>query len=83
MRGHRLRSRWAPEAYFQHLRKMQRKGLSFEQLYDISAVRVLVDSIADCYAALGIVHSLWPYIPVSSTTTRHSKDNLYGHCIPR
>jgi GTP pyrophosphokinase len=40
-------------------RKMQRKGLRFEELFDIRAVRVLVDSVADCYAAVGIVHALW------------------------
>lgn len=42
---------------------MERKQLDFEQLFDIRAVRVIVDSIADCYAALGIVHGLWRYIP--------------------
>ena len=44
-------------------RKMQRKKLSFHELYDIRAVRVLVPSVKDCYAALGIVHSLWKHIP--------------------
>jgi GTP pyrophosphokinase len=44
-------------------RKMQRKKLSFHELYDIRAVRVLVPAVKDCYAALGIVHSLWKHIP--------------------
>ena len=44
-------------------RKMQRKGLGFEQLFDVRAVRIIVDTVADCYAALGIVHGLWPFIP--------------------
>ncbi len=52
-----------PKHIFSIWRKMQRKHLSFEELYDLRAVRILVDSIADCYAALGLVHSLWPYIP--------------------
>jgi GTP pyrophosphokinase len=67
-----------PKHIFSIWRKMQRKGLSFEQLYDIRAVRVLVDSIADCYAALGIVHSLWPYIPGEfDDYIATPKDNLY------
>ena len=40
-------------------RKMQSKNLAFELLYDIRAVRVLVDSVADCYAVLALVHDLW------------------------
>ena len=44
-------------------RKMQRKGRSFEQLFDLRAVRIMVDSINDCYAALGAVHSHWSHIP--------------------
>jgi GTP pyrophosphokinase len=44
-------------------KKMQRKQLAFEQVFDVRAVRVLVASVADCYAALGIVHGLWSYVP--------------------
>ncbi|MDH5785566.1 MAG: GTP diphosphokinase [Chromatiales bacterium] len=44
-------------------KKMKRKGLSIHDLYDLRAVRVLVDSVADCYHVLGTVHSLWPHIP--------------------
>ncbi len=40
-------------------KKMQRKQVGIEALYDIRAVRVLVDEVKDCYAALGIVHHLW------------------------
>ena len=42
---------------------MQRKGLDFSELYDIRAIRVLVDDVADCYAALGLVHQLWTPVP--------------------
>lgn len=42
--------------------KMQKKGLEFEQLFDVRAVRVLVDSVQDCYAALGLIHTNWKYI---------------------
>src|SRR5690554_6673686 len=44
-------------------RKMQRKGISFSQVYDIRAVRILVPTVRDCYTVLGIVHSQWRNIP--------------------
>ncbi|WP_026471446.1 RelA/SpoT family protein [Alkanindiges illinoisensis] len=44
-------------------RKMRSKALSFDQLYDIRALRVLVDTVPECYHSLGIVHQLWRHIP--------------------
>lgn len=44
-------------------RKMQRKKIPFDQVYDIRAVRILVKDVRDCYAILGVVHSLWKHIP--------------------
>jgi GTP pyrophosphokinase len=44
-------------------RKMQQKHLDFYEVYDVRAVRVLVPQARDCYAALGIVHSLWQHLP--------------------
>jgi GTP pyrophosphokinase len=44
-------------------RKMQRKAVPLERVYDIRAVRVIVDSVPDCYHAMGVVHSLWTPIP--------------------
>ncbi|RBW50613.1 GTP diphosphokinase [Marinobacter sp. F3R11] len=44
-------------------RKMRIKGIDFSQVYDIRAVRILVPEVRDCYAALGIVHTLWRHIP--------------------
>ncbi|KRT62701.1 MAG: (p)ppGpp synthetase I SpoT/RelA, GTP pyrophosphokinase [Chloroflexi bacterium CSP1-4] len=44
-------------------RKMQRKSADLGEIYDVYAVRVLVDELKDCYAALGVVHSLWHPIP--------------------
>jgi len=44
-------------------RKMQRKKISFSQVYDVRAVRVLVKEVRDCYTVLGIVHTLWHTIP--------------------
>jgi GTP pyrophosphokinase len=52
-----------PKHIYSIWRKMQRKSLQFEQVMDVLAVRVMVDTIAECYAALGVVHGLWNYIP--------------------
>ncbi len=52
-----------PKHIYSIWKKMQRKGLEFSDLYDIRAVRVLVDSVTDCYAALGVVHGLWQHLP--------------------
>ena len=42
---------------------MVRKGKEFNEIFDLTALRVLVDSVKDCYAALGIIHSLWKPLP--------------------
>jgi len=52
-----------PKHMYSIYRKMQRKHLAFDQLFDVRAVRVVVSSIPECYAALGVVHGLWHYIP--------------------
>ena len=44
-------------------RKMERKSVGFEQLSDIFGFRVIVKTLADCYQALGIVHTTWPMVP--------------------
>ncbi|WP_413587283.1 RelA/SpoT family protein [Bdellovibrio sp. HCB274] len=44
-------------------RKMQSRSLDYDQVYDVLAFRVIVESVAECYAALGLVHSLWKPIP--------------------
>lgn len=51
-----------PKHIYSIWRKMQRKHLTFNQLYDIRAVRVIVDKITDCYTALSIVHTRWKHI---------------------
>ena len=48
-----------PKHIFSIHRKMQSKNVAFEQLYDIRAIRVLVNTVADCYAVLGLAHDLW------------------------
>jgi GTP pyrophosphokinase len=52
-----------PKHIYSIYKKMQRKNMDFEALYDVRAVRVLVDDIKDCYAALGLAHNLWTPIP--------------------
>jgi GTP pyrophosphokinase len=52
-----------PKHIYSIYRKMQRKHLAFEEVFDVRAVRIVVDSLPECYAALGIVHGLWTYIP--------------------
>ncbi len=52
-----------PKHIYSIWRKMQRKQLAFEQLYDVRAVRIVVGSVADCYAALGVVHGRWRMLP--------------------
>jgi RelA/SpoT family (p)ppGpp synthetase len=44
-------------------RKMERKSVGFEQLSDIFAFRVIVNTVADCYQAVGVVHTTWPVVP--------------------
>ena len=59
-------------------KKMQRKHLAFEQLYDVRALRIIVENISDCYAALGVVHSLWRILPGEFTDyIATPKDNQY------
>ena len=62
-----------PKHIYSIWKKMQRKGAEFGEIYDVYAIRLLVDEVRDCYAALGIVHShLAARSPASSTTTSRS-----------
>ncbi|TVR94655.1 MAG: bifunctional (p)ppGpp synthetase/guanosine-3',5'-bis(diphosphate) 3'-pyrophosphohydrolase, partial [Wenzhouxiangellaceae bacterium] len=59
-------------------RKMQRKGLDFHELFDVRAVRVMVDSVAECYSVLGLVHTHWQPVPGEfDDYITNPKPNLY------
>jgi GTP pyrophosphokinase len=67
-----------PKHIYSIHRKMERKGLPFEQIYDIRGVRVIVNTVSDCYAALGVVHNLWRPIPGEfDDFIATPKDNMY------
>ncbi len=52
-----------PKHIYSIWKKMQRKSAEFGEIYDVYAIRLLVEDVRDCYAALGIVHSIWRPIP--------------------
>jgi GTP pyrophosphokinase len=52
-----------PKHIYSIYRKMERKGVSLDQIYDQLAVRVIVTNVGECYQVLGIVHAIWPPVP--------------------
>jgi GTP pyrophosphokinase len=52
-----------PKHIYSIWRKMQRKQLAFSDIFDVRAVRILVNTVSECYLALGAVHSRWRHIP--------------------
>ncbi len=52
-----------PKHFYSIYKKMVSKRRSFEELYDLMALRIITESIKDCYEALGIIHSIWKPIP--------------------
>jgi len=67
-----------PKHIFSIWRKMQAKNRSLEHIFDVRAVRLLVEDVSQCYAALGVVHNLWSYLPGEfDDYIANPKDNNY------
>ncbi|MDA0679842.1 MAG: bifunctional (p)ppGpp synthetase/guanosine-3',5'-bis(diphosphate) 3'-pyrophosphohydrolase [Proteobacteria bacterium] len=67
-----------PKHIYSIWRKMQQKEKDLDQIFDVRAVRILVDDINECYAALGIVHNVWAYLPGEfDDYIANPKDNDY------
>ena len=76
--GVKARVHGRPKHIYSIWRKMQRKQLAFGQLFDVRAVRIVVASVADCYAALGVVHGQWRNVPAEfDDYIATPKDNHY------
>ncbi|WP_457676185.1 RelA/SpoT family protein [Thiolapillus sp.] len=67
-----------PKHIYSIWKKMQRKGVDFSQIFDVRAVRVLVDNVSQCYEVLGMVHGAWQPIPQEfDDYIAHPKANGY------
>ena len=67
-----------PKHAYSIFRKMQRKAVEFDQIYDVRAIRITVGEVRDCYAALGAIHGKWRPIPGEfDDYIATPKDNLY------
>jgi guanosine-3',5'-bis(diphosphate) 3'-pyrophosphohydrolase len=70
--------------HFYSIHKKMKKGRDFSTIYDLTAVRVIVDSVKDCYGALGVVHSMWKPLPgASKTTSRCPSPTCTSRCTRR
>lgn len=70
--------------FFSIYKKMKNQSKTLDQIYDLFAVRIIVDSVKDCYAALGVIHEMYkPFQGVSRTTSPCPSPTCTSHCTPR
>ena len=70
--------------FFSIYRKMVNQDKTIDQIYDLFAVRILVDTVKDCYAALGVIHEMYKPIPADSRITLPCRSRTCTSlCIPR
>lgn len=76
--GIQVRIKGRAKHFYSIYEKMNRKHLAIEQLYDLLALRVVVDSVTECYTVLGIVHAMWNPIPGQfDDYIANPKNNMY------
>ena len=70
--------------FFSIYKKMVNQNKTIDQIYDLFAVRILVDTVKDCYAALGVIHEMYKPIPGRSRTILQCPNQICTSlCIPR
>jgi len=61
--GYKGEVKGRPKHYYSIFQKMQKQGIAFEDIYDLIAIRIITDTKVNCYAILGLIHSLWTPVP--------------------
>jgi guanosine-3',5'-bis(diphosphate) 3'-pyrophosphohydrolase len=61
--GYKGEVKGRPKHFYSIWQKMQKQGISFEDVYDLIAIRIITDTKVNCYAILGLIHSLWTPVP--------------------
>jgi guanosine-3',5'-bis(diphosphate) 3'-pyrophosphohydrolase len=61
--GYKGEVKGRPKHFYSIYQKMEKQGISFEDVYDLIAIRIITDTKVNCYAILGLIHSLWTPVP--------------------